>query len=168
MQDAQFVSELFLLTITKRISGFSHEKLDQLYAAYDSPEEAEIDGEWHLPQIVREDVIEEFKTIKAKVSEIQKIDENVGRFLTDTKHLYSLWAYLVISADNSATPPFDGNKYKVLVSNYRTIESSDGIQQSADWDPDVYAYYDASRGATTEEPQRIKRQEVLEKIMGLG
>jgi hypothetical protein len=77
-----------------------------------------------------------------------------------------LWGYLVLSENDRNIPVFDLKKYKKLIENYLAIEHSENPTEEDMWEPNAYGYYDASRGATTEEPQRRKRQEILERIMG--
>jgi hypothetical protein len=166
MADVQFISELLLIIITKSIAGFSQETLDGLYATYDDIDDFDADNEWRFKPLTEEDFREEVSSIKRKICDILKGDETVRAFLTDTKHLYSLWGYLVLSENDRNIPVFDLKKYKKLIENYLAIEHSENPTEEDMWEPNAYGYYDASRGATTEEPQRRKRQEILERIMG--
>ncbi|WP_407450493.1 DUF262 domain-containing protein [Fibrobacter sp.] len=166
MLDVQFVSELLLIIVTKSICGFSQEILDGLYATYDDVDDFDADNEWRYIPLVEEDFRSEIDVVKNKISEILNTNSMVEKFLTDTKHLYSLWAYLVLGANTSNIAPFNSEKYISFIEKYREVEASPNPLERDSWDPIVYGYYDASRGATTEEPQRKKRQEMLEQIMG--
>ena len=168
MLDVQFVSELLLIVITKSIWGFSQEQLDGLYATYDDINDFDTDNEWRFKPLIEEDFRYEIKTLKDQVTGFLNGNEIVREFLTDTKHLYSLWGYLVLSTNNASIPPFAIDKYIAFINEYREIESSPNPMASGSWDDNVYNYYDASRGATTEEPQRKKRHEMLEEIMRRG
>ena len=165
MLDVQFVSELLLIVVTKSICGFSHERLDGLYATYDDINDFDADNEWRFKPLIEEDFRSEIQSLKNKVTEIYASNTTVKKFLTDTKHLYSLWGYLVLSETYSSVPAFDIEKYVTFIKNYNEIESAPNPVANDSWDANVYNYYDASRGATTEEPQRKKRQAALEEIM---
>ncbi len=168
MLDVQFVSELLLIIVTKSICGFSQERLDGLYATYDDINDFDADNEWRFGPLIEEDFRAEIKTLKDTVARLLNENETIRKFITDTKHLYSLWGYLVLSANDSSIPPFDADKYVDFIKEYREIESSPNPMGGGSWDANVYNYYDASRGATTEEPQRKQRQEMLEEIMRRG
>ena len=168
MLDVQFVSELLLIVVTKSICGFSQERLDGLYATYDDINDFDADNEWRFRPLIEEDFRSEINALKDTVSRLLNESETVRKFIMDTKHLYSLWGYLVLSANDPTIAKLNKDKYVAFIEKYREIESSPNPTDGSAWDPIVYGYYDASRGATTEEPQRTKRQEMLEEIMRRG
>lgn len=166
MTDVQFVSELMLAVIRKDICGFSQETLDALYATYDDIEDFDADNEWHFPVLIEDEFRELMEELKNEVSTILRTDVRIREFLSDSKHLYSLWCYLLLRCYNGSLPELDTAKYLRFIESYRTIEEDSVEGGSSDWDQTVYKYYDASRGATTEEPQRRQRQVALVEFMG--
>ena len=164
MKDVQVISELLMLVLEGRIVGFDQERLDAVYALYDFPQDFDIDNLWGFPSIDEEDIKQEFLTIKNKLESIVR-DDSVLMFIKDTKHLYSLWAYLVLKEKYGQLPDFSLSKYKELVEYCNQMRGSSTLP-SQDATSDVkYMYYANSIGASTEEPQRQKRHEALVAIM---
>lgn len=167
MKDVQVISELLMLVLEGRIVGFDQDHIDTVYALYDSPQDVEADNVWGFPVIDEEDIKREFLDIRNKLWTIVQ-DDSVLTFIKDTKHLYSLWAYLVLKERDSQLPEFSLTKYKGLIeycSQMKGITFSPTQEASLDA---KYMYYINSMGASTEAPQRLKRQEALVAIMSVS
>lgn len=165
MLDVQFVSELMLVVIRGGLSGFSQEILDALYAVYDDIEDFDAENEWGFPPLQEYEFKEKVAQLKADLNVIVQHGPDVKDFLSDSKHLYSLWTYLLMHENDTSIPELTPEKFHNFVTAYNQVEQAVAAGENGGWDLKVYKYYNASRGATTEEPQRRQRQEALVEFM---
>lgn len=165
MKDVQVISELLLLTIEGQVTGFDQERLDAVYALYDSPQDNDPDNPWGIPMIEQGEIVSFFSLVKSKLKSIAEERPEVLAFIKDTKHLYSLWGYLVLKETNSLLVDFSTEKYKELIEYCNTMKAMDTVPAQSSTSDAKFLYYVNSIGASTEGPQRQKRQEALAKIM---
>lgn len=167
MQDVQFISELMAVVILRRIVGFDQDLLDQLYATYDDIDEFEEANEWNFPALSEDDFEESFNEAKTSLAELIN-DEEVKGFLCDTKHLYSVWAYVVLSQTDSSIPQIDIGRIRKLIDDCRIRMQGPDSHGYGDCSLESIHYYDASVGANTELPQRLTRQEAIVAAMKIS
>lgn len=170
MTDIQNLAELAAVTIRRDVSGFSQFDLDQLFADFDDPtaEEAEFDAE---------EVLERFAATKRLLSALESSHDVVSRFAQPFLHLYTLWAALTRApelADEIDDFASNYRDFMEAVSAHELDESNGPDEQdsaeSGDAAPPTRAelvarYKRASVGATTDEPKRRERLEVLELVL---
>lgn len=170
MTDIQNLAELAAVTIRRDVSGFSQLDLDQLFADFDDPtaEEAEFDAE---------DVLERFSGAKEALSALESSHAVVSQFAQPFLHLYTLWAALTRSpelAERSDELASTYREFMVAVAAHELDEVSASEEpigvESADATPPSHAdlvarYKRASVGATTDEPKRRERLQVLEQVL---
>ena len=156
MADSQFISELFALTIQKKIVGFDQDALDEIYADYEEIEENEL--------FVEDDFQKEIARCKTQVSAMVAINERVRDALKAQGHFYSLWG--VLNLDAARLP-----ETKTLTERYvKFIEAvflrlAAPIEAEAPgndpWKVAVADYAANIRGASTDVTPRLTRHRAL-------
>ncbi len=164
MLDVQFISELMSVLILRRITGFDQELIDQLYAAYDDLSDFDDENEWHLQAFDEDEFEEHIAQARDDLASLVT-DESIKDFLSDTKHLYSVWAYIVLSQYDESLAKINVDKLRHLVGECRTRALGPEAAGYDECSIDAIHYYDASVGANTELPQRNARHAALVSIM---
>lgn len=158
MKDVQFISEL-MLTLTKgKISGFDQDELDEYYAKFDSPTEAD-------PTFSEEEFTNRFEAIKQWILSIESYDKTVSSLAKTYTNFYSLWC-MSLHYDALPEPAEFAPRYKEFMESVATIlKSEDPEQLQTTQDPQNFRhqfnYAQNARGANTELPQRLARHKAL-------
>lgn len=158
MKDVQFISELLMVNFENKVTGFSQEQITEYYAQFEDGEDEE---EW---EVERETVVTKFEKSRDYLVELEREHEIITRYARDFKNFYSLWAVVAVNADKLPTAAVFAEAYQLFMSKVDRIKEDP--QQEIN--PDLQApfdYYDASTGASTEEPQRLKRHMALETLI---
>lgn len=151
--------------IQYKISGRVRHAYWRGYALYDSLQDFEQDNDWDFLQIDDEEFVGLFTRLKHRLNEIVTSDPTVLMFIKDTKHLYSLWGFLVQVELENAELVFSLEKYKSLMEYCASMKSSSQAPIEGEISDARYKYYLNSQGASTELPQRQNRHEALINIM---
>lgn len=153
MSDVQFISELLMITISKTITGFSQDKIDEFYSKYDNIEDLEdACGD-------EAEVIFEFNRVKNILRQLQ-INCQLGQLAKPktNSNIYTLWAYLTLN-EVSDIDAFS-NIYKQMLEEFpRVAEYND--EEIFNLDHSIVEYYQGSDGAATDLPKRQKRLDAL-------
>jgi hypothetical protein len=161
MRDIQFISELFLILIDKKIVGFDQDYIDERYGKLDSIEETNLD-------------IDEYNTRKNEVKKYLRLIESnnsaVTKYAKTSNNIYVLWALIALGKypSNLTADKFSKKyiEFMKLVSDFSDSDKPDDLLNTqSDKYNDAYAYYKNSRGASTDLAQREERLNVLEKVM---
>ena len=163
MKDVQFVSELLMVIIEKKIVGFDQDHISKIYGEYDDmPSESKMnfDHDWYLKEKKR----------------IQKYITDVGydvilKWAKTVNNFYILWSLIALNKESiSAIPPktfakkYDTFMQKILEMN-ETVDPKNLPKGQA---RRAYRYYDNLRGANTDLKQRQIRLDMLkEEILGV-
>jgi hypothetical protein len=165
MADAQFISELILLTIRRDISGFSQAALDQAYADYDDADElpGEFDIEAYRSRLSR---------TKQRLAKINAKNNSVSDYASTFSNMYSLWGVILNQSSMSTT--LVAQRYKRFMGQVvRLAERMKGSVVQDDtpksklkgFTDSVIKYYQNNQGAPTELPQRKARHAALEEVL---
>lgn len=150
MKDHQFISELLLVIIQKKIHGFDQDWLDECYAAYDAPDDPDT-----TVAIDTEAVQERFAECKAFIRDMESHNKCVTEHADTLASFYSLWAWAALkrSADKSAAAAAEAfAKFMVEVEADAPIGNAG---EYAKW----------LRGASTDEEPRTNRLKLLELVL---
>lgn len=159
MRDVQFLSELLLVVLKSDISGFDQQELDEFYAVYDDIEESQIEVDF-------DKVSEDFKRARKYLIDMQLHNSSISNYAVDFKNFYTLWSLVVLhptlipSADNFA------NNYSLFMEEVNHLKDANFFEKIISHEIETtfkssVKYYQASQGASTEEPQRRLRLEAM-------
>lgn len=166
MTDVQNLAELAMVTVRGSVSGFDQEDLDAFFAQYDEVDSGESEN-----GDVDFDVDEfrnDFFRVRDWLAELDRHTGVVSGVAQPFMHFYTLWAYVSQSGVTAATPEAFGNRYRSFMNDVAEYELPlvDGLADDETplpnlRDDSVRRYKLASKGATTEAPQRIARLKAL-------
>jgi hypothetical protein len=158
MRDVQFISELMILVLDKRISGFNQDVLDQFYADYDNPAETD-------PSFSEIDFVEHFEKVKRWILQLEATSSVVSDFARSSTNFFSLWSVVALEFERLPSPEDFAGRYATFMKNVasllRTDADADEFAQLAEQHPLPFAYAQNARGANTERPQREERHRAL-------
>jgi len=158
MKDVQFISELFIIILKKRIDGFDQDYIDEIYGEYDSIED--------LSSFSADDFINMIEYGKKYILDMNLQDDNLARYLKTFLNFYSLWAFVILNKDKLPEPTKLKEKYlNFMVKVDKLSKESDADefmkQKGKDEYIEAYKYFRNSLGANTDRPQRELRHEAL-------
>lgn len=160
MKDAQFISELLLVLIDKKMTGFDQQELDEAYSRLDDPD----DPEWTLDT---DQVTTDLAAAKSYLKSMQDANGCIKKHASALAVFYTLWSAVVLHSDKL---PKDPSKFAATFATFR--EHVDELSQSDDkasllQGPNSVSYQlpneflEAYRGASTDLSQRNKRLAAL-------
>jgi len=158
MKNVQFIAELLLIVLDKKIVGFSQDYLDEMFAKFDSVEEA-IDG------FDEEEYKLEKNRIKTYISKMEAHNSCVSNFATTANNLYVLWALIALNKNNLplenvlAESYFDFMQAVDILSD-TSAEELIHEEERTDLEQHFVYYYN-SKGASTDLNQRNNRLNAL-------
>lgn len=158
MMDCQFISELVLALLERKVLGFDQDLLDELYAKYEDPSET-------VQELDEDAFLEQFDSLKAKLIEMEQVDSAVTRYAKGFGSFYTLWTLVALTEDLPAVPEL-ANRYSTFMQQVNELAQESEIQAFLQANPGPeYAralkYLNNSRGASTDLAQRIGRLEAL-------
>jgi hypothetical protein len=157
MKDVQFISELLIVIFENKVTGFSQEQITEYYAQFEDGEEEE---EW---EVEKETVVTKFEKSRDYLIELERERGVITSQARDFKNFYSLWGLVALNVDTLPSTAVFAEKYLSFMSQVDDIKNN----PQQDITPELispFNYYEASTGASTEEPQRQKRHIALEKL----
>lgn len=158
MVDIQFISELMMLIISNKVEGFDQENIEGYYAEYD---------DLNLDSLTfdESEFTSKFNTIRNWVVDANNNIPEFKGYASGGNNLYTLWAVLTINFDEIS---HNINKINEIFLRYiKFIENVEIAKQNVmqDHSPEVIAYLNASKGASTDQKPRDVRFEVLDQIL---
>jgi hypothetical protein len=160
MVDVQFISELLLVLLDKKIVGFDQDYLDESYAKFDEAEAVEgldVDG-----------FLEHLERLKRFLLDAQTQRQLVEKFAKPFVHFYSLWALLGL---REALPDLTEfcQKYSEFMDKVLVLAGQGDLAAFMQANPDeftaAFSYLTNSRGASTEPVQRAERLRILQEVV---
>lgn len=167
MKSTQFISELLLIILEKKIVGFDQGHLDTMYAQYDYPDDTEdLDFD-------EDDYLDKKRFVKDYLQKMDEENGSVSSFAKTANNLYTLWAAVALTPQEKLPPPEDcAAQYLAFmeeVKKFTDSEDPEGLlkQPISAEIPPSYTYHVNSKGASTDLPQRTARLEALNRVLGL-
>jgi hypothetical protein len=166
MADSQFLSELMLLTLDKKIQGFDQDGLDKAYADFDDISAAD-------SMINEDDFLRAFSQTKRVLLRLEEENDVVTRHCRTFNNFYSLWAFITLASEVASLPDF-AKRYDVfmggvenhetpeLTALYNSLQNGDNMKLGAA----IEQYTENLRGANTDRSPRQLRHDAL--ATGLG
>ncbi|WP_054309137.1 DUF262 domain-containing protein [Mesorhizobium sp. 1M-11] len=154
MTDVQFMSELFGIILRKEIHGFDHEYIENLYADYD-----DIDDNAAFSE---EDFLTEFNRVKDTIAKIEAKNKSISNWAKGFGNLYSIWGAvsLIQNLPDIDTLSVRFDEFMKRVDELGKLQPGAKIPEGNAYQI-AAKYREASRGASTEGPQRTARHEAL-------
>lgn len=158
MKDVQFISELLMVAIYKRIQGFDQDSIDEAYAEYDVPQDTDPDFQEEAMRMKVGEVKNYISAMKANVP-------GIVEHLRTATNFYSLWSALMLMGDDRPDPRQAAEAYLEFLNMIAAIR-----ERRAAGEPDAdlvernaaaAVYLENAIGASTEPSQREKRHEIL-------
>jgi hypothetical protein len=161
MADTQFISELLMVVINGGPAGFDQDAIDAFYGKYDETESVEDFNE----EIFSAGVLR----TKEYLLEMEKAGKVITRYARTLAHFYTLWSVIALNADrfqDGSDAPATAAKYQTFMELVEAIAAekdaaAKGAQSVAAQNPREAAYYENSRGASTDLKPRQERQRLL-------
>lgn len=162
MDNVQFISELMLVILDDKITGFSQDYLDDKTAFYDdiTEENIEIDAD-------------EFKTnftqVKEFISEMVKMEPSLISYVKSQAIFYSLWSAIALNVKKCEGKTATIAKLFVeFMQQVQRIKDAQLSAQDSDNFKNVLTFADNLRGASTDYPQRNNRMMALLNALNLA
>jgi hypothetical protein len=161
MADTQFISELLLVILGGKITGFDQDGLDQAYADYDDPQETVFD-------FSEEETISSLENVKAFLLEMETTNHAVSGYAKNFNHFYTLWCVIALNPTLAKDSAAVAGRYEAFMqsvesvanSGYQAILDAAGEGIPAGTRGDIL-YYEYSRGASTDFKPRQERYNAL-------
>jgi hypothetical protein len=158
MKDVQFISELLLVLIEKKVFGFDQDELDRKYGEYEAPSDDK-------PSLCEPDVEAELREVKKVISEMETAYAAITDHARTFSSFYTLWCLICIESDIRKTRALADNYIKFMTM-VEKLESASDVNEILGAAPanhyaDPYKYLQNSRGASTDLSQRQSRFEAL-------
>ena len=152
MQDVQFISELLMMLLEKKVVGFDQDHITEIYAAYDSVPDIDFEEDFYISEKER---------IKRYVEQMVNDDKEMIKWIKTRNNFYALWSLVALSGDDLPDPIELARKYKTFMKK---------VDVAAEADPQnieklVFTYYSNSRGPNTDPAQRIERLDSLKEAL---
>ncbi len=159
MKDVQFLSELLIILLKGKVSGFDQNAITEYYANYDDLADLDI-------SLDEEFLKKQFETAKKYLLELEQEASIITKYARDFTNLYSLWG--VVSLHNDRLPSVKEfvNKYSALMEEVNKYKNEEYLSKVINGDEkpsfkQSLKYYKNSTGARTEGPQRDERNAAL-------
>lgn len=149
MKNVQFVSELMMVILENAIVGFDQDHIDTIYAQYDEIEELQESGDFNL-----EEFIDRLSYIKQFILDVDNHNGVIKKFASGSNNnYYTLWAYIHLNNPQDLVAFADA--YGMFMSKVSQVKERQDAGEEIE--EDVLKYYDNSKGAVTDLPQRRER-----------
>jgi hypothetical protein len=159
MRDVQFLSELLIVILKNDISGFEQNEINQFYADYDAPNEADFDFD-------EDDIKSKFIEGRKFLVELEKEDSVVTTFAKDFKDFYTLWSIIVLNRANLPNINVFASKYADFMEMLNSFKKEQFLtDKNIKKYSEHYNYFQNSIGASTDAPQRRERYNALKAFM---
>lgn len=163
MVDSQFVSELMLVILERRIMGFDQDALDDLYAKYDEPSET-------TPELNEESFEAALSTTKNYLLAMDRQDSVVSRYAKGFGNFYTLWSLIALNAANLPPPRELARRYRDFMVQVETLEQQQDLEaflrdKPAGQYATALTYLRNSRGASTDLGPRKERLDALQTVL---
>lgn len=157
MKDVQFISELMIVLIKRSPFGFSQDLLDEFYANYEVPAEAD-------PSFSDEEFRRQFHKAKTWITSVERHGGVITEYARSATNFYSLWSLVALNLDRLPEPDQFSHAYRAFMNDVLRMLKSDTPEifaELAEQHPHAFLYAQNARGANTEFPQRLERHRAL-------
>ena len=150
MKDNQFVSELLMVILEKKLVGFDQNHINDIYAEYDDLSDN--------PEFEEDAYVSEKEKARKYVEAMENSDCHViTKWAKTVNNFYTLWSVIVLWG--GILPPAKelAAKYDLFMTQVDAMRDDVDPQNLSEQENRVYNYYSNSRGANTDLKQRNER-----------
>ncbi|MCJ2097483.1 DUF262 domain-containing protein [Methylobacterium sp. E-046] len=164
MAEVQFISELMILTIRKKIDGFDQDHIDDFYAAFEDLDEQ--------PTFIEDNFREDFSSIKSYVRDLMGLAPDIIDYFKVQGHFYTLWSYLATKGNDALPVSELAPVYAKFLGDVAAVigqlksEETPQSAESSDYQRAVLSYALNLRGASTDLAPRQARLTNLLSVLG--
>lgn len=97
MKDVQFISELLIVLLDKKITGFNQDYITEFYAKYDNPLDTDPDFEEDAYLIEKE-------RVRKYLEKMENEDGIIIKWATTVNNFYTLWSLVALYIEELPTP----------------------------------------------------------------
>ncbi len=170
MKDVQFISELLLVILDKKIVGFDQDYLDSRYGNYDDLDvfenNDEEEGEDFTSMVSKEQFYEDLDSTKKYLLDMEDVNNSITTYATTLTHFYSLWGVVSLVKDLPSAKDVAGKyiEFMTNVAKVAKLKPEEG-EEVANVDAQAMTYYFATQGANTDLPKRETRFNTLLSVL---
>ena len=158
MKDVQCISELLIVLLKDAIVGYSQDALDTIYAEFDSPHET-------FPDFRETDFQSKLDLTKGYIIQMECHNSAVTKSVRGFTDFYTLWAFVALNLDLLAAPEINAPRYSQFMSNVTALLKTKDINLLRNYENSAYVYLKNSVQSSTDYPQRVARNTVLESVL---
>ena len=159
MQDIQFVSELLMIIIERKIVGFDQDHIGDIYAQYD-------DQSAISDQLDEDEYVSEKDRVKKYIVQMAVSCPEIVKWLKRQKDLYILWALITLSDKHLPAPKKLALKYMAFMKEVDSITEKTDPENLQNQKQKAYIYYSNAQGASSDLKPRSERLDALKKYVG--
>lgn len=153
MQNIQFISELLIVSVYRKIFGFNQDDLNEKYAQLDQLEETNFEAEG---------LEERFQSHKQIIQNLESTSGEVSKYATKRVDLYTLWSCVALEPDCDLSSYLSSyGAFMEMVLEARKTRA-DGVSHK---NREVAKYVENSTGASTDHTKRQARYKALWKFL---
>lgn len=160
MRNVQFISELLIIILENKIVGFSQDYLDEMYSKYDVPEETVENHD------LDSYLIKKFN-VKNIIISMNQVNQCIDIYARTANNLFTIWALITLNLDRINDVTAFAVKYLEFMQGVQTFIDAQTPEEATPTNDLAlqFSYYNNSKGAATEIPQRNERLISLSSIL---
>lgn len=163
MAEVQFISELMILTIQRKIVGFDQDHIDEFYAEYEDLDEQ--------PTFLEDGFRESFNKSKSYIRDLMALVPDIVEYFKVQGHFHTLWAYLALEGDEALPVDRLAPSYMRFLTDVAAVigqlknEETPQSSEPTDYQRAVLSYALNLRGASTDLAPRQARYNDLISVL---
>lgn len=160
MVDTQFISELMVVVLEKKMMGFDQDALDELYAKYEEPSET-------APELDQEEFQQRFAATRSYLVQMNEGNGIVSEYAKGFGNFYTLWTLIALTGAEELPPPAAlTQQYKAFMQKVNRLAEQEDLDAFLRKDKGgkytlSFSYLNSSRGASTDLGPRTERFNAL-------
>ena len=158
MDDIQFVSELLMVILEKKIVGFDQSHITSIYADYD-------DLETPPNEIDMQQYISEKDRISKYVEEMDDNGNVITRWANTSNNFYTLWCLVALNKNKLPDASELAKKYDSFMHKVGKMNAGINPSTLTNEQTMVFEYSINSKGTSTDLKSRIERYDILKKVL---
>jgi hypothetical protein len=158
MKDVQCISELLTVLLKNQIAGYNQDVLDTLYAEYDTPADT-------LPDFDERDFQNRLDMTKGFLIQMQYHNSAITKYVRGFADFYSVWAFVALNLDRLVSPNIIASRYAEFMGRVTALARTKDIHLLREHENNVYVYLKNSTQSSTDHPQRVARNNILEQVL---
>jgi Protein of unknown function DUF262 len=161
MKDVQYISELLMVLLKGRISGYNQDAIDTIYADYDSPLET-------LPDFDESNFLNRLDMTKGYIIQMEYHNSAITKNVRGFADFYSLWAFVALNQDRLPSPEITAERYAEFMREVIALAKAKDGTLSQNYEDNANVYLKNSIQSSTDYSQRASRHKALDSVLLKG